>query len=616
MKYYRIKQHDITDCGAACLATISKQYGLSTSITKIRQIAGTGKQGTNAYGMVKAAGQLGFTAKAAKGNQEAFFSEFPLPAIAHVVVEGTLLHYEVIQMKQIKTILCCFAFLCLLLSGCAKQETSLWDAQALKDKNLLVTECDGVSYCFDVALWDEQAAEQAVENISAFLSACGALQEALSIYGGAEAEDAAFCLGGAMPTLEDYLALYRSVYGEAADPVMEAAAVTAICAEFKLCGVEGLHTDEELAAWFSDETKLYLLDLTLPMIENRFVSTEAAGYARSAAASIAAYCLREHGADAMRALVSSPVDAPEKTRLKNAWLQAIGAEANYQPLALLSFERNAGEEADIYPYVLTENSFRFYISRQDIWAKGYPAFISPYLDFRPLYELDFAEAREVLAGVITEDVSSVDIYTDFVHGIALRAAIYEVEAERILLYGGWDTAHQSLLHEYIHFLTRNIEYAPMVEGLTEAVSVFRCQNRTCRMQYALDEKLVERTRDSGLWDPESNSPDMKRMHTFAALNYYDKVFFNSDGVYLAIDQTRRRQIPDEVTINDLSYEAAASMAEYMFELYGIETVYACVSDYDKMEALWGKPFSEFYEDWRAWLLQRFIEDGGIVGNAA
>ncbi len=97
MRYYCIKQHDITDCGAACLATICKQYGLSTSITKIREIAGTDKMGTNAYGMVKAAEQLGFTAKAVKGNQEAFFTEFPLPAVAHVVVNGTLLHYVVIH---------------------------------------------------------------------------------------------------------------------------------------------------------------------------------------------------------------------------------------------------------------------------------------------------------------------------------------------------------------------------------------------------------------------------------------------------------------------------------------------------------------------------------------
>lgn len=105
MKYYCIKQHDITDCGAACLAAISKQYGRTVSISKIREVAGTDKQGTNAYGMVKAAEQLGFTAKAVKGNQEAFFSEFPLPVIAHVVVDGTFLHYVVIHKISKKEVI-------------------------------------------------------------------------------------------------------------------------------------------------------------------------------------------------------------------------------------------------------------------------------------------------------------------------------------------------------------------------------------------------------------------------------------------------------------------------------------------------------------------------------
>lgn len=96
-RYQCIKQYDITDCGAACLATICKQYGLKTPITKIREVAGTDTQGTNAYGVIKAAEQLGFSAKGVKGNQEAFFSEFPLPAIAHVVVNDSLLHYVVVH---------------------------------------------------------------------------------------------------------------------------------------------------------------------------------------------------------------------------------------------------------------------------------------------------------------------------------------------------------------------------------------------------------------------------------------------------------------------------------------------------------------------------------------
>ncbi len=97
MKYYCIKQHDITDCGAACLATICKQNGYGIGITKIREVAGTDKQGTNAYGVIKAAEELGFSAKGVKGNKEAFFSGFPLPCIAHVIVDGNLLHYVVIH---------------------------------------------------------------------------------------------------------------------------------------------------------------------------------------------------------------------------------------------------------------------------------------------------------------------------------------------------------------------------------------------------------------------------------------------------------------------------------------------------------------------------------------
>ncbi|KHF28975.1 Lactococcin-G-processing and transport ATP-binding protein LagD [Anoxybacillus sp. BCO1] len=66
-------------------------------ISKIREVAGTDKQGTNLYGLIKAAEQLGFTAKGVRGNQESLFQPFPLPAIAHVIVNQSLLHYVVIH---------------------------------------------------------------------------------------------------------------------------------------------------------------------------------------------------------------------------------------------------------------------------------------------------------------------------------------------------------------------------------------------------------------------------------------------------------------------------------------------------------------------------------------
>jgi ATP-binding cassette subfamily B protein len=94
-KAVKIKQHDITDCGAACLASISEHYGLKIPVSRIRQLASTDKKGTNVLGMVEASQKLGFSAKGVKGPFESL-SKIPLPAIAHVVVKKTLHHFVVI----------------------------------------------------------------------------------------------------------------------------------------------------------------------------------------------------------------------------------------------------------------------------------------------------------------------------------------------------------------------------------------------------------------------------------------------------------------------------------------------------------------------------------------
>ncbi|CEP43517.1 peptidase domain-containing ABC transporter [Paraclostridium sordellii] len=105
-KYYCIKQHDYKDCGCACLATICKTYGLKYPISKIREVAGTDKEGTSALGVIKAAEKLGFSAKGVKANKpEDIFSEIPLPAMAHVVIDNTMLHYVVIHKISEKEII-------------------------------------------------------------------------------------------------------------------------------------------------------------------------------------------------------------------------------------------------------------------------------------------------------------------------------------------------------------------------------------------------------------------------------------------------------------------------------------------------------------------------------
>ncbi|MFV0471095.1 MAG: peptidase domain-containing ABC transporter [Paludibacteraceae bacterium] len=94
----RVKQRDITDCGAACLASVASHHKLQMPVARIRQIAGTDTKGTNVLGMVTAAEKLGFSAKGVKGLPDSL-TKIPLPAIAHVVIkrnEMELHHYVVV----------------------------------------------------------------------------------------------------------------------------------------------------------------------------------------------------------------------------------------------------------------------------------------------------------------------------------------------------------------------------------------------------------------------------------------------------------------------------------------------------------------------------------------
>lgn len=90
-----IKQHDIKDCGAACLASVSAHYGLKMPIAKIRQLSHTDTRGTNVLGMVQGLEKMSFNAKGVKGGADVL-AEIPLPAIAHIITKEQLHHYVVI----------------------------------------------------------------------------------------------------------------------------------------------------------------------------------------------------------------------------------------------------------------------------------------------------------------------------------------------------------------------------------------------------------------------------------------------------------------------------------------------------------------------------------------
>lgn len=102
-KFICVKQQDLKDCGPACLSMVSRYYGLSVAISKIREIAGTDLEGTNVQGLIESGEKLGFEVKGVKATDSEALNEIPLPAIAHVVMPGGLLHYVVVyKIKKTK----------------------------------------------------------------------------------------------------------------------------------------------------------------------------------------------------------------------------------------------------------------------------------------------------------------------------------------------------------------------------------------------------------------------------------------------------------------------------------------------------------------------------------
>lgn len=103
--YKCVKQHDITDCAAACIATICLQYKKETTITKLRDMSGTDIKGTTALGIVAALEKLGFEAKAWRLARDGFDEQFTLPAIARILTKEGLAHFVVIHKIYKKYIL-------------------------------------------------------------------------------------------------------------------------------------------------------------------------------------------------------------------------------------------------------------------------------------------------------------------------------------------------------------------------------------------------------------------------------------------------------------------------------------------------------------------------------
>lgn len=104
-----IKQHDLRDCGAACLATVLLRHGAKVPLVTVREMMKVDKNGASMYAITQTAQKLHLHAEALSGNFEEFQDavnkgEIRLPAIAHVIADGTLAHYVVVEQLKARKV--------------------------------------------------------------------------------------------------------------------------------------------------------------------------------------------------------------------------------------------------------------------------------------------------------------------------------------------------------------------------------------------------------------------------------------------------------------------------------------------------------------------------------
>ena len=101
-----IKQHDVTDCGPACLLSVILYYGGFVPLNIIRDNCFTDKSGTSCFNLINCAKKYGLTGSGIRVDDINSIEKKNLPCIAHVRLENGLNHFVTIyEINQNNVIL-------------------------------------------------------------------------------------------------------------------------------------------------------------------------------------------------------------------------------------------------------------------------------------------------------------------------------------------------------------------------------------------------------------------------------------------------------------------------------------------------------------------------------
>ncbi|MCY3999019.1 MAG: peptidase domain-containing ABC transporter [Flavobacteriaceae bacterium] len=94
-----VEQHDVSDCGVACLLSVIQYHHGTNQLENLRRLSGTTKAGTSLLGLYQCAQTVGFDARGAEGSIEELLKQKE-PVILHIETEEKQYHFVIYYGKR------------------------------------------------------------------------------------------------------------------------------------------------------------------------------------------------------------------------------------------------------------------------------------------------------------------------------------------------------------------------------------------------------------------------------------------------------------------------------------------------------------------------------------
>ena len=362
--------------------------------------------------------------------------------------------------------------------------------------------------------------------------------------------------------------------------------------------------------YFSKEENTYLLDFTLPLMEETFLDKETSEMTFGAAKEFCAYIESNYGSDKLLELSKSDESDEEKVRLKNEWLKTIGATATYEPAAGFFFFKTEGNDSAEFPYFIKSETYDLYISLEDLESIDYRELFNPYQLSAKYWETDLKEAREGYFG-FDKDVRKVKMYTYFTQGsdagVSLDADYYD---GKIRFFIDFKAAAHCLTHEYTHHL-EFVDYPASVLNRRDSIRIMNeglaCENNEfqCKNYAALSLSKDSYPDLPVLWNETEETFNYALFYEMYAYLYQT----NEGLSYATVSYEQKRTTSEITQLKDLSYYEIGSLFHYLRETKGIETLREAYRSDEAFSALFDNDYEGTYKKWQKYLEERMQENG-------